>query len=176
MRPKYEFAYKFTHRGDGIPCKCKEVAAKYIELFKSSTKENPKDQELEDIRNEYNNAKDQCTVCKPRQEPNNDECICGFVEDYLYATTTDDDIPFENLTPELLLPLDLEWRYWLRHCAHCRLGHSRCIWSEMQILYTPRPYSTVFHCCIIFKRNSDAPEDAEEIEGYYQLYLKCMSL
>ena len=62
MRPKYEFAYKFTHRGDGIPCKCKEVAGKYIEVFKSSTKENPKDQELEDLRNEYNHAKDTCVV------------------------------------------------------------------------------------------------------------------
>ena len=51
MRPKDEFAYKFTHRGDGIPCKCKEVAGKYIEVFKSSTKENPKDQEIVDIRN-----------------------------------------------------------------------------------------------------------------------------
>ena len=176
MRPVYNFAWILTHGGDALPWKCKGLAGKYIEVFKSSTQDNPKDQELEDIRIEYNNAKDQCLVCKPLQDPSIDECYFGFVEDYLYATTTADGIPFENLTPDLLLPLDFEWRYCLRHCAHCRQEHSHFIWSEEQILYTPRQYFTVFHWFIMFKRNADDPEDVKELEGYYQIYLKCMSL
>ena len=174
MRPKYEFAYNFTHRGDGIPCKCKEIAVKYIQVFKSSTNENPKEPELEYIRNEYYIAKDQCTVCKPLQEARMEECYCGFIEDYLWAITSDDEIPYDQQTPELLLPLDLEWRYCLRHCLHCRLEHSHCIWCENLLLDTPRRYSTIFHLCLPFKSGLPDPDDVAQLHRCHELYIKCM--